>query len=358
MSDVQALQEEGVMSLFPMAGIGARHMPRAGGRWRLCMRAACSRLKQGLPVALCLWSWSVAASACGDSAPRLEPVGEGAPGVGWVRGERGDADASNRGRVSNMLVVRDGARVWLVGSGPSRAFARSLACVVRRELGHGPTDVISPWPRPELVLGAAALPGARHWAHADVARALRTQCTRCIARLRSRLGAAARDLGADAGIVRAPSRLLHGAQGSLGPFDWWRVERTPGVPLTLWRVRAAGVVSAHGLVWAGDAPDLRDSTVASMQAATQRLQAISADARWVLGEQGAPTASHEVEQHRAYWAALDAAVQRHQAQALEETLVPRDLPGVDAARLQGTAHTLNWQRAWRQAEDAALRPPR
>jgi hypothetical protein len=340
---------------FLMAAFVARHMPLARGMsvgWR---RAACSGLRQGLPVALCLWGWSVTASACGASAPMLEPIDDGAPHVWWVRAERGDADAANRGRVSNLLVVRDGARIWLVGSGPSRAFARALDCVVRRDLGRAVSDVVSPWPRPELVLGAAALPQARHWAHADVARALRTQCARCVARLRQRLGAAASDLGRDAGVVRAPSRLLHGVQGPLGPFEWWRLERAQGVPLTLWRVRAAGIVSAHGLVWAGDAPDLRDSTLASMQAATQRLQAVSADARWVVGEQGAPAPAREVDAHLAYWAALDAAVQGHQAQALEETRVPRALPGVQPERLQGPAHALNWQRAWRQAEDAALR---
>lgn len=333
-------------------------MPRAAGHRQALPHVRCSRLKQGIPVALCLLWCSVATWACGVSAPTLEPVSEGVANVWWVRGARGDADAANRGRVSNLLVVRDGARVWLVGSGPSRAFARALGCVVQRDLGRAVSDVISPWPRPELVLGAAALPGARHWAHADVALALRTQCARCIARLRQRLGASARDLGADAGLVRTPTRLLRGQAGALGPFDWWRVERARGVPLTLWRVRAAGVVTAHGVLWAGDAPDLRDSTIASMQAATQHLQAIAADARWLLGEQGAPAGVLEIDAHLAYWSALDAAVQRHQAQALEETRVPRELPGVDAARLQGTAHALNWQRAWRQAEDAALRPAR
>jgi hypothetical protein len=309
-------------------------------------------------VALCLLWCSVPVWGCGTAAPVLEAVGEGASDAWWVRSARGDADLVNRGRVSNLLVVRDGVRVWLVGSGPSRAFARALSCVVQRDLGRPVSDVISPWPRPELVLGAAALSGARHWAHADVARALRTQCARCIARLRQRLGAAAQDLGAAAGIVRAPTHLLRGDQGALGPFDWWRIERAPGVPLTLWRVRAAGVVTAHGLVWADDVPDLRDSTIASMQAATQRAQAITAGARWVLGEQGSPAAQQEVSQHLAYWAALEAAVQSHQAQALEETLVPRTLRNVDAWRLQGNAHALNWQRAWRQAEDAALRPAR
>ncbi len=333
-------------------------MPRSGRAWQGRTRAYCSRLKQGIPVALCLLWYSVAAWGCGPAAPTLEPVGDGAADVWWVRAARGDADAANGGRVSNLLVVRDGARVWLVGSGPSRASARALACVVQRDLGRAVSDVISPWPRPELVLGAAALPRARHWVHADVARALRTQCARCIAGLRRRLGPAARDLGSDAGIVRAPTRLLRGEQGTLGPFDWWRIERARGVPLTLWHARAGGVLTAHGVLWTGDVPDLRDSTIASMRAATLRLQSLGTEARWVLGEQGDPATPGEVQQHLEYWTQLASAVERHQAQALEETLVPRTLPGVDAQRLQGAAHALNWQRAWRQAEDAALRPAR
>jgi hypothetical protein len=316
--------------------------------------AARSKLRQGIPAALSLlWSAQLQA-ACGALAPALEALPGSLPDVWWVRAERGDADAVNRGRVSNLLIVRDGARIWAVGSGPSRAFARALDCVVRRDLRAPISDVISPWPRPELVLGAAGLPRARHWAHADAARAMRSQCVRCVARLRQRLGRAATDLG-DAPVVRLPQHRLHGASGTLGPFAWWRLERAAGTPLTLWRARAAGVLTAHGLLWPGDAPDLRDSSIAAMRAATAALAAIAREDDRLLGEQGAPARRAEIDAHQAYWSALDTAVQIALAQAQDATAVPRVLPGVDTSRTGGAAHALNWQRAWRQAEDMGLR---
>lgn len=347
---------------------GARHVPPAWQATRAPFGASCvsgtqtrSRLKQGLPATLrrLLWCaaalWPAAVSACGDHAPRLEPW-PAIDGLWWVRAERGDADAHNRGAVSNLLIVRDGPRVWAVGSGPTRAFGRALDCVVQRALGQRISDVISPWPHPETVLGAAGLPRARHWAHADVARAMRRQCARCVMRLRQRLGDAASDLGPATAAVRWPGHLVRGASGQLGPLNWWRVQRAPGVPVTLWQVRAHGVLTAHGLLWAGDAPDLRDSRVDAMRAATQQLAAIARGATALIGEQGEPAGLGELGAHLAYWNALDDAVRSAQSRADDATSVPASLPGVDASRTTGSAHALNWQRAWRQAEDEALRP--
>ena len=187
---------------------GAKGMPSPGRAARSWRRADCdsgtqtrARQKQGIPATLlrlllCMGAFaSNAAPACGADAPRLEPWPSAVAGLWWVRAQRGDADASNRGCVSNLPIVRDGPRVWAIGSGPTRDFGRALDCVVQRDLGRPVSDVISPWPHPELVLGAAGLPRARHWAHADVARAMRTPCARCVSRLRQRLGGAASDLG-------------------------------------------------------------------------------------------------------------------------------------------------------------------
>lgn len=310
-------------------------------------------LKQGIPAALLVFA-SVVAQACGTGAPELEHWPGAGDGVRWVRAARGDADAANRGRVSNLLVVRDGARVWLVGSGPSKAFSRALDCVVRRDLGRPISDVISPWPRPELVLGAAGLSGARHWAHDEVAAAMRRQCARCIERLAQRLGPAASDLGPHERALQLPTALLRGERGRLGPFKWTLARRADGVPLTFWRLDAARLVTAHGVLWAGDAPDLRDASVNSMLSATQRLAASAAGAALLMPEQGPPSPSAEIEAHRAYLEALQRAVDAAQAQAHSEVEVPRLLPGVDPARTAGAAHALNWQRAWRQSEGAAF----
>jgi hypothetical protein len=86
------------------------------------------------------------------AAIRLLPL---TPQVWWLVAEPADADADNRGVVSNALLVRDGPRNWLIGSGPSAAFGRALGCQVKALTGRRVSDVVSPWARPEQVLGAA-----------------------------------------------------------------------------------------------------------------------------------------------------------------------------------------------------------
>jgi len=86
-----------------------------------------------------------------------------------------------------------------------------------------------------------------------------------------------------------------------------------------------------------------------MRAATRQLAAIAPGATWLLGEQGEPAGRDEVDAHRAYWNALDAAVRSAQARGDDATTLPASLAGVDASRTQGTVHALNWQRAGRHA---------
>jgi hypothetical protein len=300
-----------------------------------------------------------ASPPCGGDAPRLQAL---APGHWWVPAQPGDADAANRGQVSNLLLVRHGARLWLLGSGPSPQWARGLDCVIRQQLGRAVTDVISPWGRPELVLGAKTFvdAGARHWAHADVARELARQCPGCIARLRQRLGPAHTDLGVDPLV--APTHLVRGDRGRLGPWVWHRLERADGAggassaqPLTVWRVDGAGLSTAHGLVWAAGVPDLRDTDVAALRRALQALVRLwrAAPPRHVLGEQGPLADAGQAQAHLRYLRALQQEVLRQQAAGADGVQTPERLPGLDAAdaaRLSDVRHTLNWQRAWRQAE--------
>jgi hypothetical protein len=286
--------------------------------------------------------------AAGLAGAALQPL---APQVWWRPGEPGDSNAQNRGAISNLLVVADGDRLWLIGSGPSAEQGRALAQQLLCQLGQAPTDVISPWPRPELVLGQGGMPDARSWAHASVAEAMAQRCGVCIERLRLRLNTPA-DAPAEP-PPRLPDRRLQGDQGQLGPFDWWRLERGGDTPVTVWRHRASGIATAHGLLWTDGAPDLRDTHLDDMVAATQALLTLPgapAPVRLWLPEQGTPAAGDAPAGHLRYWAALEAAVTQAQADGQAETDPAPDLAGIDARLNHGPRHALNWQRAWREVE--------
>ncbi|WP_144289912.1 hypothetical protein [Ideonella sp. A 288] len=285
----------------------------------------------------------------------IQPIG---PGLWQLPAHDGDAAEANRGAVSNLVLARHGRQWWLLGSGPSPAHGQAVACRLRQRLGAVVTDVVSPWARPELVLGVAGLqaarPTLRHWAHAEVADAMRVQCPVCVERLRLRLGGAADDLGAQP--IALPGQRLQGTQGRLGPFDWWLLPRADGRWVTVWRHAPSALWVAHGLLAAAPPGDGRDADLLRLRDSLRsaaRLAAVDGPAvRW-LGEQGGPQgASAPVEQAR-YWDDLDASVRQAIDQGVDESMPPAAMPawpGVSAHPW----HALNWQRAWRQAEERQL----
>ncbi|WP_305748178.1 hypothetical protein [Leptothrix discophora] len=303
---------------------------------------------------------TAAATACTPpaEAPVIATWRALAPDLWWLPGAAGDTDADNRGAISNLLLLIDGPRTWLVGAGPSAAHGQALAADIRCRFGREVTDVIAPWPRPELVLGQAGLDASvRRHAHADVAGAMAERCAHCAERLAQRLGRRATDLGEPASIA-LPTERLSGESGRLGPWHWWRVARSAGTPTTLWWHPASGVIGAHGLSWTDGAPDLRDADLDGIEAGVAQMQAIGdtlpAGTRW-LPEQGPIDASARPEAQRAYWQALREAVTHAQAAGVAETDPPPErLPGVAATLTRGERHALNWQRTWRELEARAF----
>lgn len=311
-----------------------------------------SRVQQAVTGALLLAGQAWAATACPGPAIQIEAV---APGVWLVPGASGDTTAENRGAISNLLAVREGRRLWLVGSGPSIAYARALNCQLQRVSGQRVTDVIAPWPRPELVLGQAGLVGARRWAHEDVAGAMRERCPRCIERLRLRLGAAATDL-ADAAIA-LPDHRLQGDRGTLGPLRWQRLQRSGDTSVTLWSLPRARLSTAHGLLWADGAPDLRDADTAYLERAWQHLAAAATDGVQWVPEQGPVLPSDAAATHLRYLQALQAAIDEAQARGAPESDPAPALPGVSDLVNQSLRHQLNWQHVWREAEARWMAAP-
>lgn len=274
-----------------------------------------------------------------------------APGLWWVPAPAAETDAGNRGHSSHLLVAREGTRVWAVGSGPTPAFGARLGCTVQQALGQGVSDLVTPWAHAEVALGARGLAPRRHHAHAQVLQAMREQCPHCVQRLGQRLGEAAGDLGDDP--VRLPRHLLRGAQGRLGPFDWWALPRAQGRVVTVWRHRASGLGFAPGLLWGDGPPDLRDADLEPLAQSLQRLLRLHpAPTRWVGGS-GPVLDAAAVAAQAAYVQALRAAAQAAVAAGQLEGAAP---PGPwPEAWTRHERHALNWQRAWRQAEDAWLR---
>lgn len=315
-----------------------------------------------LAALVLLWAGQ-AAAACPGPPLRLQPL---APGVWWLPAAPGDSTPANRGQVANIVLVREGrgaaARLWALGSGPSPAFGRALACQVRRQLGGPVTDVVSPWAHPELVLGVAGLPGQpRHWAHAAVADAMAAQCPQCVDRLRLRLGPAAADLGADP--IRLPAQRLEGEQGRLGPLDWWRLPRSDGRWVTVWRLAPAGTAPlwlAPGLLQGGGPPDGRDADLALLQQSSRQLADLAAadgPAARFVPEQGPLLPADAPAAHAAYWAGLLDAARAAVARGDDETAPAPGWPGLPAGWQAMPRHALNWQRAWRQVEPAVLAAP-
>ncbi|TDM09207.1 MAG: hypothetical protein C4K60_07835 [Ideonella sp. MAG2] len=299
-----------------------------------------------------------AASSC----PALPVVWQRlAPEVMWLPGEAGDATAANRGRVSGVLAVQvpaDG-RVWLLGSGPSPTLGRAMDCALVQQTAWQVSDVVNPWARPELVLGNRAWPQAALWAHEAVAVAMQQQCAHCEERLKARMGDAAQDLGADT-VVTVPGAaglaggLVAGDQGALGPWVWWRLKRTPTQPVLVWRLKRQPLWSAPGLLWSDGPPDLRDATLATLLASLEQLGELArhdgSAVTW-LPEQGPAQGPALLAQTRDYLAALAGAVRARQAAGGLETDPAARWPGLPDAWAQHPRHALNWQRAWRQAED-------
>lgn len=331
-------------------------------RWRQRLVATLGPATLAVTLGLAAAAADARPADCPGPALRIEAV---APGVWWVPGAPGDADARNRGAISNLLAVRDGRRLWLLGSGPSPGWGRALGCRLRRETGLAVTDVIAPWSRPELVLGQTGLRAARHWAHADVIRAMRTRCAHCIERLRLRLGDAAADL---AGVRAAlPSRALQGGSGWLGPWRWWRLTRSPDTAVTVWALPRAGLIAAHGLLWSDGVPDLRDATLAEFSDALQTLAELEtamsrpppgpSTLRW-LPEQGPWLPAGAAARERGYIEALRQAARAAVDGAALETDPPPPLPlrwpEATSDLALDLRHGLNWQRAWREAEAGAF----
>lgn len=300
------------------------------------------------------WGGQACVPEAGVDAPVLQRV---SPHVWRVAAGPGEADTHNRGRVTQLVVVSDGSRRWLVGSGPTPAFGAALLCATQPVLEAPFSDVVNTRAHPELALGNVAFEGARVWALADVARAMARQCAACLDRLRLRIGEAGDSL--DTALIRVPTHPLArrgSLHGRLGPFRWWALPLAPGRRTLLLAHGRDKVVIAQGLVWVGGVPNLREADSALLLGSLQTLRKL-AGGHAVLGEQGEPGTATEIDRHIAYLVALRAAVLASVARGDAEAAGLEAIELPQFAQLAGyaTLHPLNRQRVWREAEAALFK---
>jgi hypothetical protein len=176
--------------------------------------------------------------------------------------------------------------------------------------------------------------------------------------MKPRLAGAAPDLGARP--IRIANHVLQGEQGTLGPFLWWRLQRSDATVVTLFRLNDQPLWLAHGLLWADAPPDLRDAELAPMAASYAKLAELARDdgaaARW-LPEQGDVMGADAPARHARYLQQLEADVMA----ALRLGTLETDPPPPPAANTlpldDGLRHGLNWQRAWHLLEQRAFDEP-
>ena len=97
-------------------------------------------------LAMLLTATGAASAAPAPCPGPALPIRALADGVWLISGSTGDSNAINQGRISNLLAVREGRRLWLLGSGPDARFARALDCQLARQAGRRvhPLHIASP----------------------------------------------------------------------------------------------------------------------------------------------------------------------------------------------------------------------
>jgi hypothetical protein len=273
-----------------------------------------------------------------------------APDVWWLAAARGQPDASNGGVTAQLLLVRDGPKLWLVGSGPTPDFGKALVCAIEQTTGQQVTDIVNTRATPELAMGNVAFAGARLWALPDVAAAMQTRCLECQQRLKNQIGDAGASLLPDR--IRAPTLWV---TSTLGPFDWRAFERSADERVLALRHRNSGVVIAQGLLWAGDVPDLHNTGLGFV-GSLQALLNWAADAP-VVGEQGGVAGAAAIQSHIDYITALRESIAARLARgevwdnSTEGVTLPQfaHLPGY------ATRHAANVQHVWLTLEPLLFR---
>jgi len=220
----------------------------------------------------------VASAGCASWAAtdrvELQPV---APGVWMARGQGGEVDPANRGRIGNAALIAGPRGAVVIDSGVSRRHGQALLAAARRLSPQPLRALLLTHVRQEFVFGAAAFQdaGLPVLMHPAAARLMRARCEGCLKTLNRVLGAEAM-----AGSrVAVPDRLVEAGDASLTAwvgrplqllaFGPQAQSSGPG-DLAVWD-EASGTLVAGGLVDADTVPDVQDADFAGWRQALATL---------------------------------------------------------------------------------------
>jgi hypothetical protein len=282
-------------------------------------------------------------------------------GVWLIPAAVADSELSNLGLTSNLVLVVEKNRLWLIGSGPSPVVGRQIDCAVKRLLNRKVTDVVNLRPYAEITLGNTVFKAATIWSHDSVAALMKEQCPRCVQRMLARIHTDL-DFELNKSAIRLPDKVFMGPSGSLGPFEWWMTLRQPGQPTTVLLHRPSGIAMTSGLVWVQSTPDLRDGEVRSMLLATKALsdwlqaQPPAKQTVMLLPEHGELLPLSALATQTRYWLDLKQSIESALVANIDETQVDelaKSSP-FSGLKLFKPRHSLNMQRAWRELEQEWL----
>ncbi len=298
-----------------------------------------------------------------DSPQPFEPLGPLAPGVWLARGQGGEVDPANLGRIGNVGLLVGSRGAVVVDSGVSRHHGEWLLAAARQLSPQPLRALLLTHVRQEFVFGASAFQdaGVPVVMHPVAAGLMRARCETCLKNLQRLLGPQAM---AGSRVV-TPDRLLDAG-------DPWLAEQV-GRPLRLlaWGAQAhssgpgdlalfdesTGSLCAGGLVDADTIPDVQDADFSGWRQALAELARLPL--RHILPGHGPAVGPQQLQRIGRYLDALESrsAALLAAGVPLSEVADATELPEFAGWDQYDTVHRRNASIVYLRLERELLRQP-
>lgn len=311
-------------------------------------------------LAGCALTPPVQPAAADPSAGVPEQV---APGVWLLRGQAGETEPANRGRIGNAGFVVGPRGVLAVDSGVSFRHGQDLLAAIARVTPLPVRQLLLTHVRQEFVLGAAAFQaaGVPVAMHPAAAQLMAARCEGCLKTLQRVLGseemAGSRVVRPDRGVGPGPAEVgeVIGRPLRLLGFGPQAHSSGPGDLALLDEV--SGTLFAGGLLDAGTIPDVQDADFTGWREALAELRRLPL--RRIVPGHGPLSPPVLIEHIARYLDALEARTAALLAAGtpLSEVADASDLPDFAGWDQYDTIHRRNASVVFLRQERALMRRP-